>query len=44
MAISEWRMNRFERVLFGLALALAVLIVFVRLGFVAVIWYLHHIR
>lgn len=43
MAIS-WQMNRFERVLFRVALALAALLVAVRVGFVAVVWYLHHIR
>jgi hypothetical protein len=37
-------MNRFERVLFRVALALAALLVAVRVGFVAVVWYLHHIR
>lgn len=43
MTIS-WQMNRFERVLFGAALILAALLVAVRLGFIAVVWYLHHIR
>lgn len=44
MATSAWQMNRFERILFRVALALAGLIVVVRIGFVAVMWYLHHIR
>ncbi len=44
MAVSRWQLNRFERVLFSLALALAALIVVVRLGSVAFIWYFHHYR
>jgi hypothetical protein len=43
MALS-WQMNRFERILFRVALILAVTLVAVRIGFVAVMWYLHHIR
>jgi len=44
MAISEWRLNRYERILFRVALVLAALVVAVRLGFVVVVGYLHHIR
>ena len=44
MAVSEWQMSRFERILFRIALALAVLIVAVRLGAVMVVWYLHYVR
>ncbi len=44
MAASEWGMNRFERILFRLALAVAALIITVRLGFIAVMWYLHHLH
>jgi Mg/Co/Ni transporter MgtE len=44
MAVSEWRMNRFERILFRAALILAGLIVAVRLGAVVAIWYFHHYR
>ncbi|MFZ0805226.1 MAG: hypothetical protein WAN03_03550 [Candidatus Sulfotelmatobacter sp.] len=44
MAESGQKMNSFERTLFGIALALGVLVVAVRLGFVVVVGYLHHIR
>jgi hypothetical protein len=44
MAVSRWQLNRFERILFGAALALAVLIVAVRVGAILVMGYLHHIR
>ena len=44
MAESLQKMNSFERTLFRVALALGVLVVAVRVGFVAVVWYLHHIR
>jgi hypothetical protein len=43
MTIS-WQMNRFERILFRTALFLAALLIAVRVGFVAVVWYLHHVR
>ena len=41
---SGQQMNRFERVLFRVALVLAALIVAVRVGAAVVVWYLHHIR
>jgi hypothetical protein len=44
MAVLRRQLSPFERLLFRVALALAALIVAVRLGAVAVIWYLHHIR
>lgn len=44
MAISDWQMNRFEQILFRVALALAVLVIAVRLGFVVFVGYMHHIR
>ena len=44
MAVSNWQLNGFERVLFRLALALAAVIVAVRMGAVVVMWYLRHIR
>ncbi|MGB2606176.1 MAG: hypothetical protein WBC78_21395 [Candidatus Sulfotelmatobacter sp.] len=44
MPAFDWQMNRFERIMFRVALALAGLIVVIRLGAVAVIWYLHHSR
>jgi hypothetical protein len=44
MAISNWQMNRFERVLFGVALAIALLIVLVRIAAMILVWYsrYHH--
>jgi len=44
MTVSEPRMNRFERILFRVALVLGGLLVLARLGSMAVVWYLHHIR
>ena len=44
MPVSRWQLNRFERILFSVALALAALIVAIRVGAVAIIWYLHHSR
>jgi len=44
MAISDWQMNRFEQILFRVALVLAGLVIAVRLGFVLVVGYMHHIR
>jgi len=37
-------MNRFERILFRLALGLAAVLIAVRLGFAAFVWYLHYPR
>lgn len=44
MPSSRWQLNRFERILFTLSLAVAALIILVRLGAVGVIWYMHHAR
>jgi hypothetical protein len=44
MAVSNWQLNPFERFLFRVALVLACVLVAVRLGAVAVVWYLHHLR
>ena len=44
MAVSNWQLNPFERILFRLALALAGVVVAVRVGAVAIVWYLHHFR
>ncbi len=44
MAASDWKMNRFERILFRIALIFAAVIVAVRVGAIAVIWYAHHYR
>ncbi len=42
MPVSEFRLNRFERILFWLAIVLASVIVAVRVGAIAVLWFLHH--
>jgi hypothetical protein len=42
MPVSEFRLNRFERILFRLAIVLASVIVAVRVGAIAVLWFLHH--
>lgn len=39
---SFWQMNRFERILFRIALILGILLISIRLGAVIVVWYLHH--
>jgi len=44
MAAYTEPMNRFERILFRIALVLAGVIVVIRLGFVLTVWYLHHVR
>jgi hypothetical protein len=44
MTAPEERMNRFERILFRLALVLGGLVVALRLGSILVMWYLHHVR
>ncbi len=37
-----YELNRFERVLFGVAVALAIVIVAVRLGAMAALWLMRH--
>ena len=44
MAVSGWQLNRFERTLFRVALALAGILVVVRIGAVIVLGLLHHQR
>ncbi len=44
MPVSRWQLNRFEQVLFGTALALAAVILVVRVGAILVMGYLHHVR
>ena len=44
MAVSEWQLNRFERVLFSVALILAGLLVIVRIGAVVILPFLYHSR
>ena len=42
MPASDWRLNRIERILFRTAIALAIVIVAVRVGAMATLWFLHH--
>lgn len=44
MALFACQMNRFERILFRIALILAGVIVAVRMGAIALVAYLHHVR
>jgi len=44
MTASQRPMNRFERILFRVALALAALLIAVRVGAVIAVWYLQHTR
>ncbi len=44
MAASGWQLNRFERVLFWMALVLAGVLIVLRLGAVVFLSILHHIR
>ncbi len=42
MPTTGYQMNRFERVLFRLAIVLAVVIVAVRVGAMVALWLFHH--
>jgi hypothetical protein len=42
MVVSGWQLNRFERILFRLAILVAALLIVVRLGAIFIIPYLHH--
>jgi hypothetical protein len=42
MRTSEFQLNRFERILFRLAIALAVMIVAVRIGALVALWCLRY--
>lgn len=44
MALFVCQMSRFERILFRIALALAAVIVAVRIGAVLLVWYLRHVH
>ncbi len=44
MVAFQPQLNRFERILFGVALGLGAILVAVRLAAVVIVWYLHHIR
>lgn len=42
MPAQDWQLNRFERILFRIAIALAALILAVRLGAMAAFWLMRH--
>ena len=42
MPASNWQLNRFERVLFRLALLLGAVLLVVRIGAVVALWFAHH--
>lgn len=42
MPVSDWQLNRFERALFRVAIALAALILAVRIAAMAAFWLMHH--
>jgi hypothetical protein len=44
MSASQMPLNRFERVLFGVAILLAVTLVACRVGYIVLVSYLHHAR
>jgi hypothetical protein len=44
MTASGWQLNRFERILFWIALTLGAVLVLVRLGSIVFLGYLSHIR
>lgn len=44
MALYGWQLNRFERALFWIALALAAVLIFVRVAAVFVVSYLRYTR
>jgi hypothetical protein len=44
MVAFQTRLNRFERILFRVALGLGAILVAVRLGAVVVVWYMHYVR
>jgi hypothetical protein len=44
MAVSSWQLNRFERMLFRAAVALAALLIAARIGAMLLVTILHHSR
>jgi hypothetical protein len=44
MVASQTQLNRFERILFRVALGVGAIVVAVRLAAVVMAWYLHHVR
>jgi cell division protein FtsL len=41
MAVSSFHLNRFERALFRIAVVMAFLLIAIRVGAIAIAWYLH---
>jgi len=42
MAASNWQLNRFERVLFRVAILLGAVLIAVRIGAMLALWLAHH--
>ena len=42
MPTSDWQLNRFERILFRVAIALGAVLIAVRLGAMVALWFAHH--
>ena len=42
MPASKWQLNRFERVLFSIAVVLGSVLVAVRIGAIVALWFVHH--
>jgi hypothetical protein len=42
MPASKWQLNRFERVLFSVAVVLGSVLVAVRIGAIVALWFVHH--
>lgn len=44
MGVALPKLNSFERILFVTAMVVAGVLVLIRVGMVATVWYLHHVR
>ncbi len=44
MGVALPKLNSFERILFASAVVLAAVLVVIRVGMMATVWYLHHAR
>lgn len=42
MPFSNWQLNRFERVLFRVAILLGAVLVAIRIGTMIALWFAHH--
>jgi len=42
MPASNWQLNRFERILFRVAIVLGGILVAVRIGAMIALWFVHH--